>query len=191
MTNKKGHYMQFSYRTERLILQALNEDNALLSQEFYQKGSEVFNKVEPPKSPEFYTLSYQKSLLKGEFESFLRGGYYRFYLTTLEDRDTIIGTVSFSHIDRGAYRSAILGYKLLPEHQKKGYALEAITRLITAIFEEEKMHRIEAFVLRDNQASINLLTRIGFECEGIARSVIKLTNGFTDHLRYVLINPMD
>ena len=183
--------MQFSYRTERLILQALNEDNAELSREFYARGSYIFNKVEPEKPVEFYTLAYQKSLLRNEFECFLRGNYYRFYLTTLEDRDTIIGTVSFSHIDRGAYRSCIIGYKLLPEYQKKGYALEAITRLISALFEEERFHRIEAFVLKENQASINLLTRIGFECEGIARSVIKLKDGFRDHMRYVLINPMD
>ena len=80
---------------------------------------------------------------------------------------------------------------MLPEYQKKGYALEAITRLISALFEEERFHRIEAFVLKENQASINLLTRIGFECEGIARSVIKLKDGFRDHMRYVLINPMD
>ena len=183
--------MQFSYRTERLILQALNEDNAELSLEFYSAGSQVFSKVEPENPMEFYTLGYQKSLFRGEFEAFLKGSYYRFYLTKLEDRDTIIGTVSFSHIDRGAYRSCILGYKLLPEYQKKGYALEAITRLISAIFDEEKLHRVEAFVLRDNQASINLLTRIGFENEGIARSVIKLKDGFYDHMRYVLINPRD
>ena len=183
--------MQFSYRTERLILQALNEDNAELSLEFYSAGSQVFNKVEPEKPMEFYTKKKKKSLLRGEFEAFLKGSYYRFYLTTLEDRYTIIGTVSFSHIDKGAYRSCILGYKLLPEYQKKGYALEAITRLISAIFDEEKLHRVEAFVLRDNQASINLLTRIGFENEGIARSVIKLKDGFYDHMRYVLINPRD
>lgn len=183
--------MQFSYRTERLILQALNEDNAGLALEFYSRGSLVFNQVEPDKPAEFYTLSYQKNLLHGEFESFLRGNYYRYYFTTLEDRDTIIGTASFSHIDRGAYRSCIIGYKLLPEYQKKGYAMEALTRLISAIFEEEKLHRIEAFVLKDNQSSINLLTRIGFENEGVARSVIKLKNGFVDHLRFVLINPWD
>ena len=65
--------MQFSYRTERLILQALNEDNAELSLEFYSAGSQVFNKVEPEKPMAFYTLPYQKSLLRGEFAAFLKG----------------------------------------------------------------------------------------------------------------------
>lgn len=183
--------MHFKYETERLSLQVLNENYAGHSLEFYSAGSRLFNQVEPAKPIDFYTMNYQRVLLRSEYESFLNGSYLRYYFYRLNDPDRIIGTASFSHIDKGVYRSCILGYKLLPEFHKQGYALEALAALISAIFAEDRIHRIEAFVLPDNRPSINLLTRLGFECEGTARSVIRLNTGFVDHLRYVLINPMD
>ena len=183
--------MEFTYNTERLTLQVLNETNASRSLAFYYTGRDTFNQVEPPKPPSFYTTEYQSVLLKSEYESFLNGSYYRYYFCRQDNPNVIIGTASMSHIDRGIYRSCILGYKLLPEYQKQGYALEALTKLISALFCDDHFHRIEAFVLPSNRSSINLLTRLGFECEGIARSVIKLEDGYYDHLRYVLINLRD
>ncbi len=183
--------MHFKYETERLSLQVLNENNAEHSLEFYASGSRLFNQVEPAKPIDFYTLNYQRVLLRSEYESFLNGSYIRYYFYRLNDPGRIIGTASFSHIDKGVYRSCIIGYKLLPEFHKQGYALEALAALISAVFAENHMHRIEAFVLPDNKPSINLLTRLGFECEGTARSVIRLHDKFVDHLRYVLINPLD
>lgn len=183
--------MHFRYETERLSLQVLNENNASGTLEFYSRGSSIFNLVEPAKPADFYSMGYQRILLRGEYESFLNGNYMRYYFTTLENPDIIIGTASFSHIDRGVYCSCILGYKLLPEYHKHGYAIEALAALISAVFSEEHIHRIEAFVLPDNKPSIRLLKRLGFMCEGVAHSVIRLNNGFVDHLRYVLINPLD
>ena len=183
--------MEFTYNTERLTLQVLNETHASRSLEFYYTGRDTFNQVEPPKPPQFYTTEYQSVLLKSEYESFVNGSYYRYYFSKQDNPNVIIGTASMSHIDRGIYRSCILGYKLLPEHQKQGYCLEALTKLISALFSDDRLHRIEAFVLPDNRSSINLLTRLGFECEGVARKIVKLENGYQDHLRYVLINPRD
>lgn len=187
----ENDFMRFRYETERLSLQVLNEISAEHSLEFYSAGSYLFNQVEPAKPMDFYTMNYQRALLRSEYQSFLDGSYIRYYFYRLSDPDRIIGTASFSHIDKGVYRSCIIGYKLLPEFHKQGYALEALATLISAIFAEDHIHRIEAFVLPDNIASINLLTRLGFECEGTARSIIRLNNGYVDHLRYVLINPMD
>lgn len=183
--------MELTYNTERLSLKVLNNSYAEQSLKFYSEGKESFGKVEPPKPEGFYTLPYQSALLKNEYVSFHNGSYYRYYFTLHDDPDTIIGTASMSHIDRGIYRSCILGYKLLPEYQKQGYALEAMLKLLSVLLGDERFHRIEAFVLPDNRASINLLTRLGFEYEGIARSIIKLADGYKDHLRYVLINPRD
>ena len=183
--------MNFRYETKRLTLQVLDEKNAAQTLAFYSSGSSLFNRVEPVKPMGFYSLDYQRLLLRSEYEAFLNGNYIRYYFSTLDNPGIIIGTASFSHIDRGVYRSCILGYKLLPEYHKQGYAIEALATLISALFSEDRMHRIDAFVLPDNKPSINLLTRLGFACEGIARSVIRLNDGFTDHLRYVLINPAD
>ena len=183
--------MRFDYETERLFLRILNDRYASQSLDFYEAGKDVFNPVEPEKPMGFYTMDYQRHLLKNEYDCFLDGTYMRYFFFEQEHPDRIIGTASFSRIEKGVYHCCTLGYKLLPEFQKQGYAFEAISRLLTAIFEENKMHRIEAFVLAENIPSIRLLERLGFECEGTARSVIYLRGHYIDHLRYALINPMD
>lgn len=186
-----GVYMHFEYETSRLILQTLDESSTDRVLDFLYRGRAFFDPVEPPKPDNFYTKSFQAASLSGERAAFLSGTYRRYYFSTFERPEVIIGTASFSNIIRGAYRSCMLGYKLLPEFQKKGYALEGISRLITAVFEEDRMHRIEAYALPNNYASINLLSRLGFQFECLSRSVIMLRNGFCDHNRYFLLNPLD
>lgn len=181
--------MNQEYETPRLQLKVLNETYATQVLWFCSEGRSTFSRVEPVKPAGFYTAGYQAAILRGEYKSCLMGTYIRYYMFHAAAPDRIIGTVSFSNIQKDPYNSCILGYKLLPEFQGQGYAFEALECLISAIFSENDLHRIEAFVLPDNHASIKLLKRLRFQSEGIARSVIKLKNGFTDHLRYSLINP--
>lgn len=183
--------MHFRYETGRLQLRILNESDAEAILHFYRSGMHTFISKEPKKPGQFYTLQYQKALARGEYSAFLDGTYARYFVTLAEDATQIIGTVSFGQFLPAPYNSCIIGYKFLPAFQKKGYALEAVSTLITALFEENKIHRIEAFCLPDNMDSINLLLRMGFHFEGVASSIIKLENGYTDHNRYVLINPRD
>lgn len=183
--------MLFEYETDRLILRLLNETDAEKTLLFYKTGNDYFNRFEPVKNPGFLTLSYQASILRSEYSASLAGTHMRFYIFEKDRPDFIIGTISFQNILSMPYYSCIIGYKFLQEYQHKGYATESCSRLITAIFEEMKLHRIEAFVLPDNYASIGLLLRLGFSLEGTAKSVIKLNDGFVDHNRFVLINPFD
>ncbi len=183
--------MNFEYETMRLKLAVLNDSYADCVLRFYSSGRSIFDLVEPAKADNFYTPEFQRANLQSEFGAFLNGIYMRYFWFAKEKPGQIIGTASFSNIIKGAYRSCHLGYKLLPEFQKQGYALEAVSRLITAVFEEDRMHRIEAYTLPDNLNSISLLTRLGFELECTARSVIMLNGGYADHKRYVLINPRD
>lgn len=183
--------MRFEYETSRLLLQSLDDCYAYPVLDFLRKGRAVFDAVEAPKPGNFYTLEFQQATLASERAAFLQGTYMRYYFFDMNNPDEIIGTCSFSNILRGAYRSCLIGYKILPEYQKKGYAIEGISRLVTAIFEEEHLHRIEAYTLPDNRNSINLLMRLGFDYECLARSVINIDGTYRDHNRYVLLNPLD
>ncbi len=183
--------MRFEYETDRLQLRVLSESHNAEVLHFYSEGAELFNQYEPEKVSNFYTLDYQAALLRGEYNAFLNGEYMRYFIYAKDNPGIIIGTVSFSNFRRGAYRSCVLGYKLLPAYQKHGYATEAIARLLTALFEDDHLHRVEAFTLADNTASIGLLLRLGFQMEGVAHSIIRLREGFVDHNQYALINPLD
>lgn len=180
--------MKKLYSTSRLILKVLEPEESCRVLNFYTEGREVFDAVEEVKPPAFYTGQYHKTALSYEKYAFENESYMRYYIFCADDSDTIIGTVSFSHIMKGVYNSCIIGYKFLPRFQKQGYATEAVSRLIEAIFTENGIHRIEAFVLPDNYDSIRLLTRLGFKFEGLAESVILLRDGYTDHKRYALVS---
>ena len=183
--------MNERYYTDRLILSVLDEEFSDLTREFYYSGREAFARVEPKKEDVFYSPSYQRALLRNEYSAFLEESYARYFFFLRDNPDKIIGTVSLANIQRGPYNSCTIGYKLLPEFQKKGYALEGIARIITAAFNDWNIHRIEAFVLPDNVNSISLLKRLGFSLEGVAKSIIRLNDSYVDHNRYVIINPGD
>lgn len=54
-----------------------------------------------------------------------------------------------------------IGWRLLPEHWKQGYASEAGAALLSHGFADMDIKRIVAFAVSDNVASINVMKRIG------------------------------
>ena len=181
--------MHLQYTTDRLQLTVLNMEYADRILEFLMEGRETFAMVESPKPEGFYPLNYQSALAHAEYDSFMKGKYFRYYVTLKEAPEHIIGTVSFGNILKAPYNSCIIGYKFLPEYHHKGYATESLRRLIQAVFAENRIHRIEALCLPDNTASIKLLSGLNFQYEGVAHSVLELPDGYRDHNRYSLINP--
>ncbi len=181
--------MQTSYTTRRLLLNVLNENSAEHILNFLNAGRDIFSKTESVKPDNFYTLNYQTGVVRAEYDYFLKGKYIRYYISLPENPTRIIGTVSFGNILPYPYNSCILGYKFLSDFQHRGYAFESTGRLIDAMFEENRIHRMEAFCLPGNRTSAALLERLHFRCEGVAESVLCISGEYCDHLRYALINP--
>ena len=59
-----------------------------------------------------------------------------------------------------------IGYILAPAQQGRGLMTEAVAALVAYCFGELAVHRIEALIHPDNTASIRLVERLGFLCEG-------------------------
>ena len=59
-----------------------------------------------------------------------------------------------------------IGYILAPSHQGRGLMTEAVEALVAYCLGELAAHRIEALIHPDNTASIRLVERLGFRCEG-------------------------
>ncbi|MFT7492026.1 MAG: ribosomal-protein-alanine N-acetyltransferase [Pseudohongiellaceae bacterium] len=80
----------------------------------------------------------------------------------------LIGTCGFNNWV--AYdHSAIIGYELAPEFWGKGYATEAIHKIISAAYNDElqiHINRIEASVVPGNIGSEKVLKKNGFIFEG-------------------------
>ncbi|MBS4190560.1 GNAT family N-acetyltransferase [Bacillus sp. FJAT-49705] len=80
----------------------------------------------------------------------------------------IIGTIGFNAwIPK--HKRAEIGYEIYPEHWRKGYSSEAVSKVLSYGFEDMDLTRIGAVVFIENEASNNLLTKMGFEKEGVLR----------------------
>ena len=79
--------------------------------------------------------------------------------------DRCIGLVNYHHREARNEKLEI-GYILAPAQQGRGLMTEAVAALIAYCFDELAAHRIEALIHPDNVASIRLVERLGFLCEG-------------------------
>lgn len=86
----------------------------------------------------------------------------------LNDSDEMIGNGGF-HLWHQTFRSAELGYWILPEYQGNGYAVEAVQLMLKYGFYKMNLNRIEAIVEQGNQASSHLLAKLGFHLDGVRR----------------------
>lgn len=180
--------MQKIIYTDRLSLRVLDETDASMVLDFYQRNTEFFEPVEPLRTNNFYTIAFQKAALYYEYNQIASLKSLRYYVFLKEHSNKIIGTICFSNIIKGSFMSCQIGYKFDHDFQKKGYATEAIKHCITILFDHLGMHRIEANILPSNTSSINLIEKLGFHNEGIAVSSAKILGEWKDHVRYALIN---
>lgn len=183
--------MDFIYETERLVLRLLHESSAPDVLQFYLKNRSILEAVEPERPQNFYTLEYQSTLLRCEFQLAVKKAALRFWVFQKNQPGQIVGTISFQNILRTVYQSCQIGYKFDSDYWHRGFAAESVQKAAKVVFQEFELHRMEALVLPDNQPSIRLLERIGFQLEGKRRSCICLPSGWTDHLQYSLIHEPD
>ncbi len=180
-----------SYETERLVLKMLNKDAAPMVLSFFEENKDLFEPWEPTRGRNFYTLPYQRAFLTAEHHLMAEGKLIRYWVF-LKDRPTeIIGTVCFQNILREPYHSCSLGYKISSRYLHQGYATESTRKCIDIIFHEYQMHRIDAYIMPGNTASIKVVERLGFHKEGISESYARINGVWTDHIHYALIHPAD
>lgn len=178
--------MLLQYETRRLILKVLGPDYSSDVLRFYQVDRELFEKYEADRSPNFYTEAHQRNILQLEYGLTLKLNQVRFYVFLKDNPEKIIGTVCLYDISN-AYSRAEIGYKFASAYQHKGYASEAVEKLIDIAFWDLNLHRLCAHVQEDNIPSIRLLVGLGFAKEGICRDYLCLNGVWTDHLQYSLI----
>jgi len=103
----------------------------------------------------------------------------RWVLTRTED-DWVIGSAGFTDWKRH-FRSAQIGYDLIPLYWRQGFMREALTAVLTFGFSRMQLNRIEALVMPENKASVGLLKKLGFKKEGLLKEY-----GYWRHKHYDL-----
>jgi ribosomal-protein-alanine N-acetyltransferase len=61
-----------------------------------------------------------------------------------------------------------IGYALVPEYRRRGYAVEAARGLASYAFSHTEVKIVQAHTLKDGEASINVLKKLGMKLVGTA-----------------------
>ncbi len=93
----------------------------------------------------------------------------------LKEKEGIIGTIGFN-VWSPKHKRAEIGYELYPNYWNKGYATEAVSKVISYGFNELDLTRIGAVVFIENKPSNKLLKKLGFVKEGVLRNYMYQNN---------------
>lgn len=155
---------------------------------YYKRNRSFLEEFEPTRSEEYFSLEYQKKVLKAESDDRVNMSGFRFYIKAADQPSEIIGMIGLSNVVWGSFQSAFLGYKLDKELRNRGYMTMAVSMLVEYAFRTLKLHRIEANVMPRNLPSLRVLEKNGFVNEGISRDYLKINGVWEDHIHMVKIN---
>ncbi len=174
--------------TERVVLEILSPEQAVLMQEYYLDNAEHLLKWEPARDDYFFTLENWQKLLHRNIELY-NGGKALMFSVLNKERTQVIGTCNFNNIVQGVFQACYLGYSIGESFQGKGLMFESLNAGIAYIFNEVGLHRVMANYIPGNIRSGALLSRLGFEKEGVAKSYLKIAGQWQDHILTSKINP--
>ncbi len=176
--------------TERLTIKLLNDEFASKVLQYYNINKKHLSKYEPNRNKDFYTKEYWKNILTNNVKLFVNGQKISLWIFNKNDirHDRIIGSINFNNIVRGVFQSCHLGYSLDASEEGKGYMTEALREATRYMFEEQKLHRIQAAYIPTNKSSEKVLHNLGFIKEGYSENYLKIAGKWQDHVITALLN---
>ena len=123
-----------------------------------------------------------------EFEDHLKrpqtGAHLTYWVCT-EDGE-LAGVININEIVRGVFWSGYLGYYAFVPHNGHGYMKKGLRAVLEEAFRRQHLHRLEANIQPDNQASRELVKGLGFRLEGYSPRYLKLAGRWRDHERWAI-----
>lgn len=105
--------------------------------------------------------------------------------TTFENEEVVGTTGLFNYNPR--YLKGEIGYWIRSDRTKQGYACEAASALVHFAFEDLGLQRVELHCGVDNQASMRVAEKLGFEREGRLRHASRSAGDWYDVFLYALL----
>lgn len=131
--------------------------------------------VSPPRTAKAFNKSLER------FSSKTHVGYW-----VLTESRELAGAVNISEIARGSFRSGYLGYYAFAPHNGRGYMTTGLRAVVSRAFRQLRLHRLEANIQPDNEASRRLVKRLGFKLEGFSPRYLKIEGRWRDHERWAV-----
>lgn len=176
--------------TQRLLLYPALPELDMVTSEYFHRNRDFFQPYLPELPHDFFTLKAQRERLDRQYAAMKRGEELRWLAFHRSDKSQtyILGDVCFTQIVYGVQQSAVVGYQVDGRAARQGVASEMLRTALDFVFQERKLHRIEALILPANEASRRLAEKFGFQNEGVARKLLKIKGIWEDHLRYSLLS---
>ncbi len=151
------------FETDRLRLRRLSIDDAEFVLRLLNEPSFIQNIGDRGVRTNDDARAY---ILKGPIASYEKFG---FGLWLVETKPAAIPIGICGLLKREVLDDVDIGYALLPEFCSQGYAFEAASAVMSYAREMLALKRVVAVTNADNQSSIRLLEKMGFEYERMIR----------------------
>ena len=158
--------------TDRCIIREMTEEDLDAVYKVYE-GESVTRYMEGLYENRQEELEYTRSYIQNAYRFW---GYGTWIIERKEDRK-IIGRIGFNL--RDGYEEAELGFVVMEEEQRKGYAYECCKEVLQIGQKEYEFDRIQALVKEENTASVKLCYKLGFKLED------KVTEKGEEYLRFL------
>ena len=113
------------------------------------------------------------------------GEWFQFAIESKE-AEVLVGDCALQVDGQEPYR-AEMGFTLAREHQGKGFASEAVSRLLDYAFDVLGLHRVEAIADCRNKPSWTLLERVGLRQEGHFHQSVWFKGEWSDEYLYAVL----
>ncbi|HEX7349776.1 GNAT family protein [Brachybacterium sp.] len=176
-------------RPDQVTLTLLAAEDALALLELEIRNREQLLVGAPAREDDWFTEAGQRAAIAAAVADREDGRSLPLTIR-LEERGTtrIVGRLNLSGITRGAFQSTSLGYWVDHAATGRGVATHAVRTAIAAAFGGLGLHRIQAEVQVDNDASVHVLQKCGFAEYGLAPSYLRLGGDWADCRLFQLVD---
>src|SRR5205814_1207833 len=115
-----------------------------------------------------------------------REGPHRYFATCAGATGELVGITALRDID-DEHAQAELSFWVGRPYWGRGFASEAARAVLRYAFQELELNRVNAYHMLRNPASGRVLTRLGFQQEGILRQRVRKWGVFEDVAAYAIL----
>jgi ribosomal-protein-alanine N-acetyltransferase len=161
------------------------QDDAASMRQFYLHNADHLLPCEPQRDPHYHReVAWQARLV--QWARLREEGRAANFIAL--DRDKIIAVCNISNIVRGVFQAGNLGYAVAADFEGKGVMYQVCGQVIEYAFESLSLNRLMANYMPANERSGKLLSRLGFEREGLAKRYLYINGRWEDHVLTALLN---
>ncbi|MFJ7408779.1 MULTISPECIES: GNAT family N-acetyltransferase [unclassified Lysinibacillus] len=187
LLRKKGGNV-VSIQGRKCYVRTFQEKDAQSLMGLVSRNKYFWSTYEPLQRPEYYTVDAQYKKIQESLYLMNSKREYTFGIYEL-GTNNLIGHISLYAIKRLPYSSAFVGYAMDEIYVGKGIVTEAVELVVQFAFEQIGLHRVEAYVSTENNASIRVLEKSGFQREGLLRKLLYINGQWVDHYMYARLEP--